>query len=92
MGSRNQIKHSLRDKIFEESEGYCVLAGPNCTVFATTIDHWIPRTKGGTNRKDNLRASCWKCNRDKGRLWPEEWQAYLADFAAGIAPRMKHGS
>lgn len=80
MGSGNQIKHSLRDKVMGETEGYCALAGPNCTVFATTIDHWIPKSKGGTNRKGNLKPACAKCNQDKGRLRPEEWLAYLASL------------
>lgn len=31
-----------------------------------TIDHKVPRAKGGTNAYDNLLLSCWSCNNAKG--------------------------
>jgi 5-methylcytosine-specific restriction endonuclease McrA len=35
---------------------------------ASSLDHVIPRTRGGTNNADNLVASCWPCNSSKGNL------------------------
>lgn len=32
----------------------------------TTIDHVIPKSKGGGNRLDNLRVCCYACNEKKG--------------------------
>jgi 5-methylcytosine-specific restriction endonuclease McrA len=37
------------------------------------IDHFRPRSRGGTNRLDNLRLSCPRCNVAKGNLPPENW-------------------
>lgn len=31
-----------------------------------TIEHVIPRSKGGTNAQTNLKLSCWTCNNVRG--------------------------
>ena len=33
-----------------------------CGQPATTVDHIIPRARGGTDDDDNLRAACARCN------------------------------
>ena len=33
-----------------------------CGAAAFTLDHFIPRSRGGTNEDDNLRAACVHCN------------------------------
>lgn len=33
---------------------------------SASIDHIIPRCKGGTNDPDNVRLTHWRCNVDKG--------------------------
>lgn len=43
-----------------------------CAGKATTIDHVIPRSRGGTNRWDNTVAACSPCNGRKGNRTPEE--------------------
>lgn len=43
-----------------------------------TLDHVIPRARGGTHSRDNLVGSCLECNGDKGRLTGEEYEAVLA--------------
>ncbi len=40
-----------------------------------TIDHFIPRIKGGDYRLNNIRLCCSKCNSDKGAL---DWEEFLA--------------
>lgn len=37
-----------------------------------TLDHVIPRSRGGTTSWDNLVASCYRCNNIKGDRTPEE--------------------
>lgn len=70
---RNSVSDGARARTFASSDGFCVLVGPNCGVFATTIDHWIPLAKGGNNCEENLRSACQFCNQDKGDMWPSEW-------------------
>ena len=37
-----------------------------------TLDHHIPRSKGGTNRSVNLKVMCAACNQKKADTHPEE--------------------
>ena len=44
-----------------------------CGGFATEADHFIPRSKGGSDWSSNLVAACGPCNRAAGDV-------YLLDF------------
>lgn len=54
-----------------------------CNEHATTIDHVLPRSRGGKNTWQNLVAACQKCNHRKGNRTPEEakmtllWKGYM---------------
>lgn len=37
-----------------------------------TVDHVVPRSRGGTHEWDNLVTACTRCNQKKGSLSPEE--------------------
>lgn len=37
------------------------------------VDHVIPKSRGGTDRADNLVAACHKCNQKKGNMTAEEF-------------------
>ena len=43
-----------------------------CGDFATTVDHILPRSRGGPNSWANLIAACLVCNQLKADLTPEE--------------------
>jgi len=38
-----------------------------CGAAATTVDHVIPRSEGGTHDPANLAACCWPCQRGERR-------------------------
>ena len=44
-----------------------------CAKIAKTIDHILPRSRGGGNTWENCIAACFKCNNDKDNMTPEEW-------------------
>lgn len=48
---------------------YCSIELPNEKL---TLDHIIPKSKGGKNTWDNLVAACKKCNQKKGNRTPEQ--------------------
>lgn len=39
-----------------------------------SLDHVIPKSKGGSNRNENLRLAHSRCNRDRGDMDPEEFR------------------
>lgn len=43
-----------------------------CDRAATTVDHVVPRSRGGTNAWDNTVASCGRCNQRKADRTPHE--------------------
>jgi len=47
--------------------GRCYFCGTLLTAETMTIDHLIPKCKGGTNALSNLMPACEPCNRKKGR-------------------------
>lgn len=58
--------------------------GPHCAYCGgpgpLTIDHVVPRSRGGTDAWENLLPACRACNQTKGNQTPEEW---------GVRPRVE---
>lgn len=50
-----------------------------CGRPATTVDHVIPRSRGGPNAQWNLVPACKECNHEKGSLTAEEFLALRGD-------------
>jgi len=48
-----------------------------CKSHALTIDHVLPKSRGGADAWDNLVAACLKCNNKKGNRTPEEARMML---------------
>lgn len=55
-----------------------------------TLDHVIPRSRGGQNSWTNLVAACFKCNNLKQDRTPEEAGMFLAHKPAQIGIHGKH--
>jgi 5-methylcytosine-specific restriction endonuclease McrA len=66
---------------------YC--AGP-----ATTVDHVVPRSRGGADTWENLVACCVRCNNAKGNRTPEEkgWSLRVRAYAPRGAAWLVRGS
>jgi hypothetical protein len=73
-----------------------ICAFDNCKNHAGTIDHVIPRSRGGKNTWQNLVAACSKCNHRKGNRTPEEagmrlkWRGYVPTKAQLFSGRMNY--
>lgn len=59
-GTRWQKK---RARIYERDGYRCVRCGATTNL---TLDHRIPRSKGGSDADDNLQTMCAPCNHEKG--------------------------
>jgi len=58
-----------RNRIFKRDNHQCVYCGSKRSL---TIDHVVPKSKGGNNSWTNLVTCCSPCNRKKGDKTPEE--------------------
>ena len=58
-----------------------------CAGSATTIDHIMPRSRGGKDSWENLVACCLKCNNLKGVRTPQEM-----NWSLRMIPRPPHGT
>lgn len=70
----------LRDRLFTTQKGRCCWC--NLTMDRTgkggrgiTLDHIIPRAKGGTDEEGNLAAACRLCNAARGDMDTETFRA-----------------
>lgn len=52
----------IRARILQRDARRCFYCGDR----ATSVDHVIPASRGGSDRDDNLVACCWPCNQRKG--------------------------
>ncbi len=56
----------------------CYYCGHRLSRKNKTIDHVIPLSKGGADKKHNQVLACRTCNEEKGCLLPDEFRAILA--------------
>lgn len=61
-----------------------------CDAFANTIDHVLPKSRGGRDSWENLVACCLRCNNVKSDRTPEEMGWYLRHRPAAPAPQRWH--
>lgn len=65
-------KSTLSKQNIFKRDGYkCVYCGSDDKT-KLTIDHVLPKSRGGKNRWDNLVTSCYACNNAKDNRTPEE--------------------
>lgn len=67
---RQREYQALLPIIFERDGGACVYCGSR---EFPTLDHIVPRSRGGGDGFDNLALACRSCNSSKGARTPEEW-------------------
>ena len=64
-----------RHVLYGQQEGNCAGCSTHFPFRNLTVDHVIPRSKGGTDHLDNLQLLCSACNSSKGTL---DQAAFLA--------------
>lgn len=72
---------ALRREVLES--GPCVY----CRDEPTDVDHIFPKSRGGSDDRDNLAPACDRCNTDKLDFTPEEWQAYRVENGMDWPPK-----
>ena len=71
-GSRVRGYLRFREAVLLRDGQRCMYCG--CTDQVMTLDHILPRSKGGSDHLSNLVPACRPCNSSKGARTPEEWR------------------
>lgn len=69
---RRQNRVASRLRILIRDKHRCQYCGKRGTQFDLTLDHLIPRSRGGQSVPENLVASCKECNQRKSDRTPDE--------------------
>lgn len=74
-------KRNARNLVFERDGWRCSYCGRDFSglrrktrLRLLTLDHVVPRSRGGSDNAENLVASCVKCNGEKRNRTPDEWK------------------
>jgi len=88
--------YEIREYLLEKFNRKCIYCGKENV--SLEIEHIVPKSRGGTNKIDNLGLACKNCNQDKGNKTAEEFgypdiqkqvKASLRDSALINATRWK---
>jgi len=60
--------YALRWQVLERDNFTCQYCGQHAPNVQLEVDHVIPVSEGGDNSLDNLKTSCYACNRGKSGL------------------------
>jgi len=81
---QTRVKFNRRN-IFARDENRCQYCGKRHATNELSLDHVIPRSRGGRTTWENVVCSCTKCNARKGGRLPEE--AGLSLYRKPAKPR-----
>jgi 5-methylcytosine-specific restriction endonuclease McrA len=86
-----RVKRSVSRKgIILRDASSCQYCGRRFEPRELTLDHVIPRSRGGQSSWDNLVAACLRCNNRKGNRTPEESGMQLVRAPRPIGIHAKH--
>jgi 5-methylcytosine-specific restriction endonuclease McrA len=69
---RQRRSSSKRNRILARDHFKCQYCGIKGGPFDLTIDHLLPRSRGGATSPENLVACCFPCNQRKGDRTPDQ--------------------
>ncbi len=72
-----------RHTLYGKQEGHCAGCGHHFPFRNLTVDHIVPKSKGGTDHLDNLQLLCGACNSMKGTISQAAFVAKLKKEGIG---------
>ena len=89
--SPRNARRNFSQSIFESWEWKCAYCDKELDTKSATIDHIVPKYKGGHNVKSNMVCSCSKCNRSKGSVLLEDfYNSYNSHYSEERLGKIKH--
>jgi 5-methylcytosine-specific restriction endonuclease McrA len=88
---RNVVKFNRRN-VFLRDENQCQYCGKKFGTNHLSLDHVIPRSRGGPSTWDNIVCACLKCNVRKGGRTPQEagMRLYRLPSKPSRSPSLAH--
>lgn len=65
-------RKAIKERIFRKQGGLCCYCGFAIALEAMTLEHLIPRSRGGTSEQHNLALACVPCNQLRGNWLPDD--------------------
>ena len=81
---RNVVKFNRRN-VFLRDENRCQYCGKKFGNHHLSLDHVVPRSRGGPSTWDNIVCACLKCNVRKGGRTP--WEASMRLIKEPVQPK-----
>lgn len=75
-----KFPREVRELIYNNAEGKCVLCGRKITYDDMTLDYIKPLANGGKNTVTNLQCTCEACNKFKGSILPEDFRERVTEI------------
>lgn len=77
----NNLRWAKR-RLISQHGSFCMIGNhPIATMHEITLDHLMPRSKGGNDEITNLQLACSPHNTEKRDMTPEEWAEFQAEAA-----------
>ena len=77
---RIKFPKEIREMMYHNADGRCVLCGRKILYNDMTLDHITPLAMGGADNVNNLQSTCKTCNQFKGSILPEDFLERIADI------------
>lgn len=71
---------TLVELVIQRCGNRCAYCSRNLQLKTRTVDHVVPESRGGGNRRENLVPCCTLCNQVKGDRTPEEWASDILNW------------
>lgn len=81
-----------RKVLFKRDKGICGICNQPVKKFASTIDHIIPKSRGGLDTYENTQIAHFHCNTHKGNLLPDEMTHLVFKGPPNRKPRYRNRS
>lgn len=78
---RRSCKTYFKRRSLWEKDNRCSYCKRALKFEEATLDHRIPRSKGGDNTWENVALACWPCNNKKGVKSEKEFLALLSPLS-----------
>lgn len=75
--TKTNLTLKSKQVLLQDQDGRCVYCFSPITWDKATIDHIVPKAKGGANDIDNLQLTCRECNQYKNIMSDQQWREQL---------------